>query len=169
MRDSEPDGFRDFVDASSRTLLRSAWLLTGDWASAEDLVQTALAATWTHWLTARESPLAYTRRVMTTTYLRWQKRRWTGERAVGDLPDRVGADFADEIAARRDVVEVLALLTPQQRAAVVSRYFADLSEADTAAVLGCSVGAVKSHIARALARLRAEPRVADVLRGGVSS
>lgn len=166
---SVPDGFAAFVDASSPTLLRAAWLLTGDWAGAEDLVQTALAATWTHWDTARQAPAAYTRRVMTRTYLRWRRRRWSGELAVAHVPDRAGLDVADEVAARRDLLAALATLTPQQRAALVARYFADMSESDTAAALGCSVGAVKSHTARALARLRAEPAVAAILHGGVSS
>jgi RNA polymerase sigma-70 factor (sigma-E family) len=167
VQSSEPDGFRAFVDASSRPLLRSAWLLTGDWAVAEDLVQTALAATWTHWSAARQAPAAYTRRVMTRTYLRWRGRRWTGELATADLPEQVDNDAADAVAARCDLQTALATLTPQQRAAVVARYFADLSEAETAAAMGCSVGAVKSHTARALARLRSLPGVAEILRGGV--
>lgn len=165
---SVPDGFAAFVDGSYRTLLRNAWLLTGNWASAEDLVQTALAATWTHWASARQCPTAYTRQVMNRTYLRWRKRHWTGELATADLPERTESDPADEVAMRRDLQAALARLTPQQRAVVVARYFADLSEADTAAALGCSVAAVKSHTARALARLRAEPAVAAILRGGVS-
>lgn len=164
-----PEGFPEFVDGSYRPLLRSAWLLTGEWASAEDLVQTALAATWTHWATARQAPVAYTRRVMTRTYLRWRARRWNGEVACADLPEGAAADPTDDVAARRDLLAALATLTPQQRAAVVARYFADLSEADTAAALGCSVGAVKSHLARALARLREQPRLAEVMRGGVTS
>lgn len=87
MQLSEPDGFRAFVDASSRPLLRSAWLLTGDWAAAEDLVQAPLAATWTHWSVARQAPAAYTQRVMTRTYLRWRRRRWTDELPTADVPE----------------------------------------------------------------------------------
>ena len=165
----EPDGFREFVDASSRLLLRSAWLLTGDWSTAEDLVQTALAATWTHWAAARSAPAAYTRRVMTTTYLRWRKRRWTGELAVAQPPELSGSDGTEALAVRQDLLASLAVLSPQQRAAVVLRYFADLSDAQAAAAMGCSVGAVKSHTARALARLRTEPAVAAILSGGVAS
>lgn len=169
MPDTEPPGFREFVDTASTPLLRSAWLLTGDWARAEDLVQTALAATWAHWANAQQAPLAYTRRVLTTTFLRWNKRRWTGELPAAELPERISDDPAEALAVRQDLLAALGMLTTQQRAAVVSRYFADLSEADTAAALGCSVGAVKSHLARALARLRAQPRVAAILEGGVSS
>jgi RNA polymerase sigma-70 factor (sigma-E family) len=165
---SEPDGFREFVDTSSRALLRTAWLLTGEWASAEDLVQTALAVSWGHWSAARQQPAAYTRRVMARTWLRWRRRRWTGELASARMPERLGADPADGIEARQDLLACLSVLTVQQRAAVVFRYFADLSPEQTAAAMGCSVGAVKSHTARALARLRAEPAVAAVLRGGTS-
>lgn len=99
----------------------------------------------------------------------WRRRRWTGEQPVDAVPDTVGGDEYERVDARRTLLTALATLSPQQRAAIVLRYFADLSEADTATALGCSVGAVKSHTARALARLRAEPAVADILHGGVSS
>ena len=86
----EPDGFREFVDAHSRGLLRAGWLLTGNWASAEDLVQTALAAAWPRWATIRrvESAEAYVHKIMVTTFLRWQRRRWVGEIPTNPLPDR---------------------------------------------------------------------------------
>jgi RNA polymerase sigma-70 factor (sigma-E family) len=164
----EPVGFREFVDAHSRALLRAAWLLTGEWAAAEDLVQTALAAAWPKWATITTSPEAYVRRVMTTTYLRWQRRRWTGEIATASPPDGSALDAADAVAARRVLLDALGALPRQQRAAIVLRYFADLSEADTAAAMGCSVGAVKSHTSRAIARLRETPSVADILTGGVT-
>ena len=84
-RPSEPDGFREFVEARSSALLRSGWLLTGDWPSAEDLVQTALAATWPRWtsLTRQDAPEVYVRKIMVNTFLRWRRRRWTGEIATG--------------------------------------------------------------------------------------
>ncbi|MGN6609096.1 MAG: SigE family RNA polymerase sigma factor [Jatrophihabitans sp.] len=165
-----PDRFSAFVGSSSRTLHRAAWLLTGDWAAAEDLLQTAYAATWTHWATAQHAPEAYTRVVLTRTFLAWRKRRWTGEIPSDELPDTVGTgrDAMDDAARRRDLQACLDLLPRQQRAAVVLRYFADLSEAQTAEAMGCSVGAVKTHTSRALARLRQEPAVAAVLTGGMS-
>ena len=165
---AEPEGFREFVDAHSRALLRAGWLLTGDWAGAEDLVQTALAAAWRRWDRAAVSPEGYVRAIMTTTYLGWRRRRWVGERPTDVLPDRAGSDAYAEVDARHAVLDCLAVLSRQQRAAVVLRYFADLSEAQTAAAMGCSVGAVKSHTARALARLRDEPALAAVFRGGVT-
>lgn len=161
----EPDGFGEFIAANSRALLRAGWLLTGDWAAAEDLVQTALASAWPRWSTIAD-PSAYVRRVMTTTYLRWQRRRWTGERATGSLPE-VPVDPQDA-DSRRVLLDALASLPKQQRAAIVLRYFADLSEADTAAALACSVGAVKSHTSRAVAKLRSFPTVAALLEDGVT-
>ena len=87
---AEPDGFRDFVEARSSALLRSGWLLTGDWPSAEDLVQTALAAAWPHWSSLRrqDAPELYVRKIMVNTFLRWRQRRWNGEIATGRLPER---------------------------------------------------------------------------------
>jgi RNA polymerase sigma-70 factor (sigma-E family) len=161
----EPDGFGEFVAANSRALLRAAWLLTGNWSAAEDLVQTALAAAWPRWTTIN-NPTSYVHRVMTTTYLRWQRRRWTGEVATESLPEvETGSDDPE---SRRVLLDALSTLPRQQRAAIVLRYFADLSEADTAAALGCSVGAVKSHTSRAVAKLRSLPAVAALLEDEVN-
>src|ERR1700684_4719184 len=90
---SEPAGFRDFVEALSNALLRSGWLLTGDWPSAEDLVQTALAAAWPRWdsLIRQDAPELYVRKIMVNTYLRWRRRRWNGEVATGRLPELQGS------------------------------------------------------------------------------
>lgn len=152
-----PAGFEEFVRTQSRVLLRACWLLTGDWASAEDLLQGALAATWLHWsgLSRPDAPQAYVRRVMLTSYLRSRRRRWTGEVATDDLPDRPNRH--DDLAGSEDrliLIEALQTLPPRQRAVIALRFFVDLSERDTAAAMGCSVGAVKSHTARAIARLR---------------
>ncbi len=161
----EPDGFGEFVAAHSRALLRAAWLLTGDWSAAEDLVQTALAAAWPRWATIG-NPSGYVHRVMTTTYLRWQRRRWTGEVATESVPEVETGSGDPE--SRRVLLDALSTLPRQQRAAIVLRYFADLSEADTAAALGCSVGAVKSHTSRAVAKLRSLPAVAALLEDEVN-
>ena len=153
----EPDGFRDFVVARSPALVRSAWLLTGDDAAAQDLVQAALAKTWSRWprVVRQDAPEQYVRRVMVSTYLTWCRRRWRGETPVAAVPDT--ADARDQYAAadlRRSVRAALRELPPRQRAVVVLRYFDDLTEAQAAEVLGCSVGTVKSQAAKALAKLR---------------
>jgi RNA polymerase sigma-70 factor (sigma-E family) len=169
---AEPDGFRDFVEARSPALLRSGWLLTGDWPAAEDLVQTALAAAWPRWdsLRRQDAPEAYVRKIMINTFLRWRKRRWNGEIATGQLPETAAyVDVFALVDARQSLVAALDRLPARQRAAVVLRYFADQTEAQTAAAMGCSVGAVKSHSAKALARLRGAPGLAELLSGGVAS
>ena len=170
-RPSEPDGFRDFVEARSNALLRSGWLLTGDWPSAEDLVQTALAAAWPRWatLTRQDAPELYVRKIMVNTFLRWRQRRWNGEIATGRLPElRAYGDAFAQIDARQALIAALDRLPPRQRAVVVLRYFADQTEAQTAAAMGCSVGAVKAHASKALARLRDAPGLAELMTGGVA-
>ncbi len=168
----EPDGFRDFVAARSGALLRAGWLLTGDWPAAEDLVQTALAAAWPRWesLVRQDAPELYVRKIMVNTFLRWRQRRWNGEVATGRLPEAGGyGDVFAQVDARQALLAALDRLPPRQRAVVVLRYFADQTESQTAAAMGCSVGAVKSHAARALARLRAAPGLAELMSGGVTS
>lgn len=144
--------FSQYVTARGRALWRAAWLLTGDAQLAEDLAQTALARAWPHYerVAANGSFEAYVRRAMVTTYVSWRGRRW-----VGEIPsDRVPDATTGEQPADLDLVRALASLSRQQRAVVVLRYFADLTETDTAAALGCSVGTVKTHHTRAIAALR---------------
>lgn len=144
--------FSEYVAARGRALWRAAWLLTGDSHLAEDLVQTALAKAWPHYdrVAADGSFEAYVRRAMVTTYLSWRGRRWVGELPSVTVPE-VGHD---ESRLDVDLLRALGSLPRQQRAVVVLRYFADLTEADTAATLGCSVGTVKAHHARAITALR---------------
>src|SRR6202050_2562352 len=170
-RPSEPDGFRDFVEARSQALLRSGWLLTGDWPSAEDLVQTALAAAWPRWgsLTRQDAPELYVRKIMVNTYLRWRQRRWNGEGATGRLPEQAYGDVFAQVDARQALIAALDRLPARQRAVVVLRYFADQTESQTAEAMGCSVGTVKAHASKALVRLRTAPGPARPLAGGVAS
>jgi RNA polymerase sigma-70 factor (ECF subfamily) len=155
--DSEAEAaFRELVRGRGDALARTAYLLTGDWARGEDLVQSALASTWSHWrsLRAPEAAEAYARRCMARTATAWWRRRWTGEVPTGSLPDHPGVSPYDGVDVADAVRRALATLTARQRAVVVLRYFDDLTEADTAAALGCPVGTVKSTHAAALARLR---------------
>ena len=154
---SEPVGFREFVAARSPALLRTAWLLTGDEHLAEDLVQTALSRTWPRWgrLHPGGDPEAYVRRVMVNTSLSWRARRWSGEWATANLPEQVVLDPHDRVLDRVHLAEVLRGLPARQRAVLVLRFFDDCSEQQTANLLGCSVGTVKSQTSRGLARLRA--------------
>jgi RNA polymerase sigma-70 factor (sigma-E family) len=168
---NEPRGFAEFVSARSAALLRSAWLLTGDEASAQDLVQSALAKTWARWerVERKDAPEAYVRQVMITTYLTWRRRRWHGEIAVGDIaePDEVTDAYAD--ADLRQVVALaLGELPRGQRAVLVLRYFDDMTEPQAATALGCSVGTVKSQSSKALARLRASKHFVELFDAEVS-
>jgi RNA polymerase sigma-70 factor (sigma-E family) len=164
--DAEVEQFAEFVEARQRALQRTAWLLTGDWALAEDLVQTALARSWPRWerIRRRDDPEIYVRRVMVNTWSTWSRRRWRGERASAAVPDRPApGDVAAEPAARMAVRSALDSLTHRQRAVVVLRVFDDLSEAQVAQVLNCAVGTVKSTMARSLAKLREDPRLAELM------
>jgi RNA polymerase sigma-70 factor (sigma-E family) len=160
------EGFTQFVEARQRALQRTAWLLTGDWALAEDLVQTALARSWPRWerIRRRDDPEVYVRRAMVNTWATWNRRRWRGERPSGTMPDsQAPGDLATEVAVRMAVQKALGSLTDRQRAVLVLRVFDDLSEAQVAQVLGCAIGTVKSTMARAMARLREDPRISELM------
>lgn len=162
---ADREGFAEFVGQRQRALLRSAWLLTGDWALAEDLVQTALARTWQRWERIRrhDDPEIYVRRVLLSTWMNWSRRKWRGERPSNELRDSPApGDLAAEVVARVAVRAALGSLTGRQRAVLVLRVFDDLTEAQTAQVLGCAVGTVKSTMSQALARLRASRALAEL-------
>lgn len=164
--DPEAGGFASFVETRERALQRTAWLLTGDRALAEDLVQTALARTWPHWerIKRRDDPEVYVRRVMVNTWSTWGRRRWHREQAVELVPDSAApGDMATEVAVRVAVRGALGMLTDRQRAVVVLRVFDDLSEVQVAQVLGCAVGTVKSTMSAALAKLRDDSRLAELM------
>jgi RNA polymerase sigma-70 factor (sigma-E family) len=160
---AEPEGFRHFVVARSPALVRSAWLLTGDTATAEDLVQTALAKVWSRWsqVNRQDAPEGYVRRVMMSTFLTWNRRRWKTEIAFGEVPDTAAAsDELHAVELRASVAQALRELPRRQRAVVVLRYFEDLTEAQVAQALRVSVGTVKSQNAKAIKQLRAHPQLA---------
>jgi RNA polymerase sigma-70 factor (sigma-E family) len=164
--DAEAEGFAQFVEARQRALQRTAWLLTGDWAAAEDLVQTALVRSWPRWerIRRRDDPEIYVRRAMLNTWSSWRRRRWWGERPSETVPDaQAVGDMATEVTVRIAVQSVLKSLTARQRAVVVLRVFDDLSEAQVAHVLDCAIGTVKSTMAQAVARLREDTRLAGLM------
>jgi RNA polymerase sigma-70 factor (sigma-E family) len=155
-----PDGFVEFVTARSAALLRTAWLLTGDAAKAEDLLQTVLAKAWRRWpgIARDGAPEAYVRRAMFTTYVSWWRRRWRAEVPSAAPPEHPGADDLAIGAADRDAIRrALARLSRQQRAVVVLRYVEDLSVARTAELLGCSASVVRVQASRGMKALRTDP------------
>ena len=161
--------FDAFVAARSTTLLRAAWLLTGDWHRAEDLLQTALAKAFLAWhRIADGSEEAYVRRVLVTTYVTWWRRAWRAEQPTEEIPERAEADASqDSVDLRLTLLAALGTLSRGQRAAIVLRYYCDLSLDETAAALGCSVGTVKSQSAKGLARLRGSGLAAALHEGNV--
>jgi RNA polymerase sigma-70 factor (sigma-E family) len=150
-------GFDAFVRDHGASLVRGAFLLTGDRQLAEDLVQTVLAKVSLRWsrIVAQGNPVPYVRVAIVRTAIGWRRRRWWGEVPSSPVPDQGGGDTAATVAGRDVLRRALLTLPPRQRAVVVLRFYEDLSEADTAAALGCSAGTVKSQTAKALARLRA--------------
>lgn len=149
--------FAEFVQARSAALFRSAYLLTGDYGHAEDLLQTSLAKTYIAWsrISRPQAAEAYVRKVMVTTAISWWRRRsWRNERPRDDLPETAAPSEADAITERDLMWAAIRSLPPGQRAMVVLRYYEDRSEVQTAEMLGCSVGNVKSQTHLALKALR---------------
>ena len=158
MRVARDDEFAAFVAARYRALVRTGLLLSGDLGHAEDLVQSALIRTYLAWgrLSDPGNAEAYARRTLARLAVRARGRRWRGEVATGDLPEPARAvAAADHGGLAVDVRRALAALPAGQRAVLVLRYLDDLSEAETARLLGVSPGTVKSRAARGLASLRA--------------
>ncbi len=149
--------FDEFVAARSRALLRTAYLLTHDHALAEDLLQTSLAKAWFAWKRIHGEPEPYVRKILVNTYASWWRRKWNGEQPTEDLPEGT----VEETAEPTDLWTAMGRLPRRMRAVVVLRYFEDLTEVQTAEVLGCSVGTVKSQASKALAKLRIDPALAQ--------
>lgn len=152
--------FDGFVVARSQALVRSAYLLTQDECLAEDLVQTALTKAWFAWRRI-EDPEAYVRRIMVTTSASWWRRRWVRETPTEELAmelERSGAE--SNLVGDQDLWNAIGRLPRRQRAVVVLRYLEDRTETETADLLGCSVGTVKSQCSKALAKLRLDASLA---------
>jgi RNA polymerase sigma-70 factor (sigma-E family) len=154
--DDRDAAFTAFVRARGTALARSAFLIVGDLSRSEDVLQTALAETYLRWhrLRRAEAAEAYVRQAIITANAAWWRRRSNSELPQVTLPDRVIADAAPSIIERHTLMEALRQLSPRQRAVIVLRYFDDLTERETARMLGCSAGSVKKHASRALDRLR---------------
>ncbi|MER5527764.1 SigE family RNA polymerase sigma factor [Streptomyces sp. NPDC002677] len=160
--------FEEFVAARGDRLYRAAWLLTGDAHAAEDLLQTALAKVWPKWpRIAGDNPEAYARRALVNTHASWWRRRWRGETPTPELPDVTAVrDVFAEVDLEQSLAAAVRRLPPRQRAVVVLRYFEDLSVEETAQVLGCRPGTVKSQAAKALRILRQHLGPSHVLEVG---
>jgi RNA polymerase sigma-70 factor (sigma-E family) len=150
-----------FVAERGDRLLRTAALLAGSRADGEDLLQSALERLLRHWRRIDGDPENYVRRTLYNLAAdEWRRQRVRQRKAVLFEP-APPVDPATAVDLRDAVVRVLVRLPPRQRAVLVLRYFEQLSEAETAQALGCSVGTVKSAAARGLARLREMTASAD--------
>ncbi|MBO0801836.1 MAG: SigE family RNA polymerase sigma factor [Nocardiopsaceae bacterium] len=150
--------FEAFVARDGARLHSFVVLLGGTWHDAEDLVQQALLRSAGHWSAARERPEAYTRKILVNLARdRWRSRRRNPEYVADELANLPAAPWSDDIAPaleRQLLLQACRLLPVQQRAVLVLRFWEDRSVTETAAVLGCTEGTVKSHTHRALHRLR---------------
>jgi RNA polymerase sigma-70 factor (sigma-E family) len=148
--------FRDYVNARSAALLRTAYLLTHNRADAEDLVQAALAKTYLAWdrIEDRGAVDGYVRRAMVNTQISWWRRRRVEEYPTDDIPEQAVADHAGDSELQDTLRRAIERLPRRMRAAVVLRYYEDMTEAEIASVLGVSQGTVKSTVSRAVAKLR---------------
>ncbi|GLY43597.1 RNA polymerase sigma24 factor [Amycolatopsis sp. NBRC 101858] len=156
MRRPEEAGFRDYVTARMDVLRRTAYLLCRDWHLADDLVSITIGKLYRHWPRARRMDHvdAYVRRILVRTWLDEKARAWRREEPAETLPELV-VPPSDDVVERLGLLELLDVLPPRRRAAVVLRYYCDLSVEETAEILECSPGTVKSQTARGLDSLRA--------------
>lgn len=151
-RDAE---FTAYVRARQRHFVRFAYLLTGDPHSAEDLVQSAFAKVYRRWSSITGSPDAYVRTSIVNEHRSWWRRAWPRQEITNsELVSHLDPVAPPDRQMDHDLWAQISALPRQQRAVIVLRYYEDLTEAQTAVVLGCTVGTVKSHTSRALSALR---------------
>jgi RNA polymerase sigma-70 factor (sigma-E family) len=162
LRQGEEELFAAFVRAHSASLFRTAYLLTGDYQRAEDLLQSTLVRVYERWsrVDAMERPVGYARKVLVSQSASWWRRRSSRESPVLVLEEPTSNGWAEEVAEHDRVWRAVLSLPPRQRAVTVLRYYEDLSEAEIAETLGMAPGTVKSHshaATRRLATLLEEP------------
>ena len=150
--------FDEWVDARAAALLRFAYLVTGSQHAAEDAVQSALTKACEKWSRVRRTtdPDAYVRRMVVNAHVSAWRRSGRRELTVAEVRHTEAGDHAEGVATVDAIWQVCATLPPQQRAAVVLRFYEDLEYGEIAAVLGITQATVRSHVHRALAAMRAE-------------
>lgn len=162
-RDGHDAEFDEFMVSRWPSLVRFAYGLTGDHGHAEDLAQATLAKALASWsrVSRAEDPDAYVRRILINLNRRRFRRRRVEEHLGGEAPESPAPDGTDRLDQRATLIPALMELPPGQRAVVILRYWDGLTETQAAAILGCSVGNVRSQASRALARLRTNPLLHD--------
>ena len=148
--------FADLVEARSTAMLRLAYAVVGDYQLAQDLLQESLVKVYVAWPRLRDGAAAeaYVRRTIVTTAISWRRRRSFHESAVDAVPEEHGPDNSDRLATHDVLLDHVRGLPPRQRTALVLRYYEDLSEVETADLMGCSTGTVKSQVSAAVDKLR---------------
>ncbi|WP_030921549.1 SigE family RNA polymerase sigma factor [Streptosporangium amethystogenes] len=152
------DGFAEYVAHRHLRLCRMAYLLTQDWGTAEDLVQTALSKAWLAWRRVEGNPDPYVYRIIVNTHASWWRRRWRGEVPTASIPETADPrDTAAEVDDQAALWNAIGTLSSRQRVVIVLHYFEGRTLTQVADIVGCSPGAVKSQLSRALTRLRVDP------------
>ncbi|GAA2026648.1 SigE family RNA polymerase sigma factor [Catenulispora yoronensis] len=148
--------FTEYAAASAKRLRDIAYLMCRDWHQAQDLTQAALAKVYVAWprISRRESVDAYARQVLLREFLSGRRRLSSTERPIAEVPERVGRE--DQADLRLTLLDALATLSPNQRAALVLRYWEDRSVEHVAEIMRTSPGSVKSLCFRGLQVLRAQ-------------
>ena len=157
MHADDEQAYVEFVRGRVLALRRTAYRLCGDWHLAEDLVQSALIQLYRHWarVAAASVPDMYVRKILVNVVLEDRRRWWSRRvRPVADPPEPASTSLPGGVDGRLDLRVAFACLTPRQRAVLVLRYWEGLGVAETAELLGCSAGTVKSQSADAIAALR---------------
>jgi RNA polymerase sigma-70 factor (sigma-E family) len=162
MRESADDRFAEFVRAHTTSLFRTAYILTGDYQRAEDLLQSSLVRVYERWSRVEEMdrPVAYARKVMVNQSISWWRRRSAHEPPIMVRDEPTGEDELESFDEHERVWTAVLALPPRQRAVMVLRYYENLSEAEIAETLGMAPGTVKSHAhaaTRRLSSMLAEP------------
>jgi len=154
VRRSQEEAYREYVTARMESLRRMAYLLCRDWHTADDLVSVTLSKLYRHWnrVSRYEHLDAYTRRILTRAWLD-ERRRMRRESVTDAVPERAAPESGSSDPT--DVSQLLQQLPPRRRAVLVLRFYCDLSVEETAEILGCTEGTVKSQTARGLDALRA--------------
>ena len=157
MRRSEEAAYREYVTTRMQRLRRTAYLYCRDWHTADDLVAITIGKLYRHWERARQARNldAYVQQILVRSWLDEKRRPWRREDATADLPDRPASPAEPAVLGRAQLLDLLAALPPRRRAVIVLRLYCDLSVDETAEILGCTPGTVKSQTARGLDTLRA--------------
>ena len=154
MATATDEEFREWAQSVRTSLRRTAFLLCGDWSTADDLVQDALVKVYLRWRKIRTNPTAYARKAVSSCFIDSTRRPWRRETTTESMPE-TSLDGPDT-TTRDTLLAALRGVPARQRTALVLRYWEDMSMAEVAEAMGCSVGTAKSQAARGLERLRSE-------------